>query len=1354
MRKRSIFSVGQVLFIVIFLRKAESQVTITPHFSSPVRVLEGQPLTLEWTYSIQGSLFQRLEFGISGAAVHIVEAFYTGNLLILDDRVSVNITATNGTITFRTTDRNDSNDYTLVVFTFGNNSGTSDVKIIVDFKAEIVGFVANATTVCQNDVVSFNCSAVGNPAVDTYLLYVNGVVIDSNRFGYWRRSMTTGGVLNFTCVANNTLGYEMRTVAVNVNVSSFIEPISNEVISEGVNLTLSCHATGIPVPTVFWVKTSNGQHTNGTELVFGNISRNESGEYRCEAWNPCGNASEFATIDVQFKAEIVDFVAIPTSVCKNDVVTFNCSAVGNPAVHTYLLYVNGVLNDSNRFGYWSRAMTTGGVHNFTCVANNTFGTDRRTVDVTVNVSSFIEPISNEVITEGGNLTLSCQATGIPPPTVVWGKISNGLLIHGNELVFRNVSRREAGEYRCEASNPCGNATESAIIDVQYPPEGIQLHVSEDEVCNGTTISFNCSAETANPMELNYRLYENNVMIGINTSTGVWDKRMTVGGVFIYRCIVSNSVGTALSSAMSVYNVNGSSSIQTISDKVIQEGSNVTLFCNASGIPEPIVSWINVRNDQRTRGRVLAFENITRYQAGEYRCEASNPCRNATESATIDVHFEPEIIQLVPSETTACLGDSITFNCSANSNPAVHTYRLYVNGIMVNETSTTGVWNRIMTTRGEFVYNCMVNNSVGTAMSTNVTITVNVPSVIQPIDNEVIIEGGNVTLTCNASGFPTPTVSWVKTSNGQLTNGTELVLTSISRDQAGEYRCEASNLCNTATELATVDVQFKPEMVVLDPSATTVCRGDIIVFSCLAYSNPQVHTYELYVNGTMVNEIGRMGIWNITMATGGVFDYKCMVNNTIGTAMSMNVSVTVNEPSSIDPFTNKKIIEGETLTIMCVATGTLPLTVSWVKTSDEERTNGTELVFTYINRIEAGEYRCEASNLCGNASESVEIDVLFEPEMVLLFASKATVCNGSSVILDCSAYGNPVVHTYHLYENGSMVGEISSTGVWTRTMSTGGEFVFACMVNNTVGTAKSPNVSVIVNGPSSIMTIKGNKTLTEGANLSLSCQATGDPLPFVSWIKVDSGQLTDSSDLELTNIQRNQSGEYRCNASNPCNVDTKVVTVDVQYQPVITHISEPQTVNRGNVVTLNCTADGNPAASVRWTRLSDNSNVNMPLAISGKEDAGIYRCIASNGIGSVVTRDTSIVVNFAAVIVPLVDRIIVEKGDDVTLFCNASGMPPPSVMWTFVPKGRKQYSDTWLITDIQVTNLGEYRCDANNAYGHATDSVTIEFEVARYRTRTKRRTHLNFWRTRLQARCSDFLDHCSSGGGGLLIAIVA
>ena len=85
--------------------------------------------------------------------------------------------------------------------------------------------------------------------------------------------------------------------------------------------------------------------------------------------------------------------------------------------------------------------------------------------------------------------------------------------------------------------------------------------------------------------------------------------------------------------------------------------------------------------------------------------------------------EPEMVQLVTRERTVCQGDIITFNCTANSNPAVHTYRLYMNETMVSE-SSTGVWNRTVTTGGVLVYNCMVNNTIGTAMSMDVSVTVN------------------------------------------------------------------------------------------------------------------------------------------------------------------------------------------------------------------------------------------------------------------------------------------------------------------------------------------------------------------------------------------------------------------------------------------------------------------------------------------------------------------------------------------------------------------------------------------------------------------------------------------------------
>ena len=84
----------------------------------------------------------------------------------------------------------------------------------------------------------------------------------------------------------------------------------------------------------------------------------------------------------------------------------------------------------------------------------------------------------------------------------------------------------------------------------------------------------------------------------------------------------------------------------------------------------------------------------------------------------------------------------------------------------------------------------------------------VPASILPIDNEMLLEGGNVTLSCNATGFPAPTVFWVKTSSGVRFNKTELVFTNINRSEGGEYTCVASNPCSTSIEVAHVHVQCK------------------------------------------------------------------------------------------------------------------------------------------------------------------------------------------------------------------------------------------------------------------------------------------------------------------------------------------------------------------------------------------------------------------------------------------------------------------------------------------------------------------------------------------------------------------
>ena len=82
-------------------------------------------------------------------------------------------------------------------------------------------------------------------------------------------------------------------------------------------------------------------------------------------------------------------------------------------------------------------------------------------------------------------------------------------------------------------------------------------------------------------------------------------------------------------------------------------------------------------------------------------------------------------------------------------------------------------------------------------------------------------------------------------------------------------------------------------------------------------------------------------------------------------------------------------------------------------------------------------------------------------------------------------------------------------------------------------------------------------------------------------------------------------------------------MDLLGPPKITYVSDNQTANDGDMVTLNCTADGNPRPSITWTRLSGNSHVTFPLAIS-RDDEGGYRCTANNGI-AIEIRDVFITV---------------------------------------------------------------------------------------------------------------------------------
>ena len=69
---------------------------------------------------------------------------------------------------------------------------------------------------------------------------------------------------------------------------------------------------------------------------------------------------------------------------------------------------------------------------------------------------------------------------------------------------------------------------------------------------------------------------------------------------------------------------------------------------------------------------------------------------------------------------------------------------------------------------------------------------------------------------------------------------------------------------------------------------------MINFTCSADGNPAVDTYQLFENNALVTDgTNSHGMWNRKMSDGGVFIYKCVANNTVGSGQSESVTVTVN-----------------------------------------------------------------------------------------------------------------------------------------------------------------------------------------------------------------------------------------------------------------------------------------------------------------------------------------------------------------------------------------------------------------------------------------------------------------------------
>ena len=87
------------------------------------------------------------------------------------------------------------------------------------------------------------------------------------------------------------------------------------------------------------------------------------------------------------------------------------------------------------------------------------------------------------------------------------------------------------------------------------------------------------------------------------------------------------------------------------------------------------------------------------------------------------------------------------------------------------------------------------------------------------------------------------------------------------------------------------------------------------------------------------------------------------------------------------------------------------------------------------------------------------------------------------------------------------------------------------------------LSVVVSA--SLTTRPSDKTVLEAANVTFHCNAIGNPVPKIRWIK-DGEAVASGDTLRFINTKRTQSGKYWCLAENGLNLTANAsASLDVQ-----------------------------------------------------------------------------------------------------------------------------------------------------------------------------------------------------------------
>ncbi|XP_076456071.1 contactin-like [Babylonia areolata] len=473
--------------------------------------------------------------------------------------------------------------------------------------------------------------------------------------------------------------------------------------------------------------------------------------------------------------------------------------------------------------------------------------------------------------------------------------------------------------------------------------------------------------------------------------------------------------------------------------------------------------------------------------------------------------------------------------------------------------------------------------------------------------------------------------------------------------------------------------------------------------------------------------------------------------------------------------------GEPAVLECVASALPEATYTWFRGPgfEEEVTAATDERYTLTNgrlaieqpeeELDAGDYRCQASNKFGtilSTAATLSFGFLAEFNNVPNDAVRANAYAGVAVQCSQISYRPAVRYTW-LKENTQFLRPdmqayifISRNGkLYFSEVTRTDEGEYKCIatltgVNQfTIGTTQPPiRMSLPIPLLITDQSPKANwgpeiqndfpavfpKPPLRGQDIRIECFAYGSSTTpfFYSWRRegkpMPAGSYTEDHNrvLILPNAQLEDSGTYLCHVRRSTNAyDTKPIHLALAARPYFVAPLRDQHADVGSQLTWRCDARGNPGPTYTWykngqrlytdpdSRYQVTGNVLIITDLEAAVHDGMYQCAATNSHGTEISNAQLRVLAFAPTFAkhPLPSQVTGSASGDITIVCNPEGAPFPVITWQkdggpLTPDGSHvtQLSNgNLIIRELTESDKGSYTCVAENQFGKDSSSTRLE-----------------------------------------------